>query len=159
MALTSQEKKHVFYLDIAEAISKHAGCLRGNFGAVIVKDDIIIGTGYNGPARKVKHCDPCRRAECKPGEGYTSCVAVHAEVNSIINAGGRKECMGATLYIDSHNRKFDQNIVYHQGMGWFPCDNCARVIVNAGIEWVVIRKNGKPKPFHIPTLVKQKLIE
>lgn len=155
------EKKHVFYLSIAEAVSKHSPCLKGNFGAVVVKDDIIVGTGYNGPARQVKHCEKCYRDGYASGEGYDKCVAVHAEVNAIVQSGGRQVCNGATMYVASHNRHFDDNISYHFNLGWFPCNNCARVIVNAGIEWVVVpgKEKTKPRVFHIPTLVKQRLIE
>lgn len=159
--MTEQEKKHMYFLDICYAISKHGQCLRGNFGAIIVKDGIIIGTGFNGPAKGVPYCRKCRRANHIPGEGYNLCIAVHAEINAILDAAKKgKSSEGATMYVDSHNRQFRDDIVYNKGMGWFPCDNCARAIVNADIEWVVVRKTpDKPSVFHIPSCVKKGLIE
>lgn len=150
--MTDEErKKHEMYLDITEAISRGAKCNRGHFGAVIVKDDIIIGTGFNGPARGVEQCKTCKRRKYKSGEGYDLCPAVHAEVNAVINAGGRKGCMGATLYIDSHNRTPEEQ--YHSKSYIFSCDSCARVMVNAGIEFVVFRTNDQIIVDHLPTLV------
>jgi len=144
--------KDEYYLRIAEEVSKASKCLRSHFGAVIVRDDMIVGAGYNGPARNVPHCNPCRRAEYGHGEGYDKCIAVHAEANAIIQAGGRPGCLGATLYINSHNKKVN-GTHYNEGMGVFPCGNCGRLIVNAGIVWVVQEENGKPVVYSIPTLV------
>ena len=87
--------KNDFYLKLAEEVSRNSKCLRGNWGAVIVKNDMIIGVGYNGPARGVKHCSPCRRASLPPGKGYEKCIAAHAEVNAIIQSGGRQGCLGS----------------------------------------------------------------
>ena len=128
--------KHEYYLMLSKEVSKASKCLRSHFGVVIVKDDMIIGTGYNGPARGVDHCNPCRRKDDPSGVGYEKCIAVHAEVNAIIQSGGRKGCLGATLYINSHNRP-KGTIQYNHTMGDFPCNNCARLIVNAGIQFVV----------------------
>ena len=128
-----------FYLNLAEQISKTSKCLKGNWGAVIVRDDMIIGCGYNGTPRGVVHCNPCRRDSSAPGQDYHLCVAAHAECNAIIQAGGREKCLGATLYLDSHNRKPGSGGAYNSAMGFFPCDNCFRYIINAGIHAVVIR--------------------
>lgn len=128
--------KYDYYLNIAKEISKASKCLRSHFGAIIVKNDMIIGAGYNGPARGVEHCSPCRRINCPSGVGYEKCIAVHAEANAIIQAGGRVGCLGATMYIASHNKNWDGTI-YNVAMGDFPCNNCARLIINSGIEWVV----------------------
>ena len=149
--------KDEFYLNLAKEISRFSKCLRSHFGVVVVKDDMIIGTGYNGPARNVEHCNPCRREGYPSGQGYEKCIAVHAEVNGVIQSGGRYRCLGATMYLSSHNRKWD-GTRYNKGVGDFPCDNCARVIVNAGIEYVVQEENGNVMVYHIPTLVKEKLI-
>ncbi len=128
--------KDEMYLDWAKHISKSSKCLRGNFGVIIVKNDMVIGTGYNGAARGVTHCTKCRRENDPPGVGYDKCLAVHAEVNGIIQAGGRQNCLGATMYIGSHNRP-PSNINYNNRMGYFPCNNCGRVIINSGIEFLV----------------------
>jgi dCMP deaminase len=158
--------KDEFYLKIAKVISEYSKCLRSHFGVVIVKNDMIIGTGYNGPARGVPHCDPCKRAEFPSGQGYVKCNAVHAEANAILQSGGRSGCLGAVLYIGSHNRKFD-GTKYNQGMGDFCCDNCARLIVNAGIDFVCQEEffndpfqpvpNGKPfvAKYNITSLVQE----
>jgi dCMP deaminase len=147
-------KKIEYYLKIAEEVSKMSHCLRSNFGVVIVKNDMITGTGYNGPSRGVLHCNPCRRAEYGHGQGYDRCVAVHAEANGIIQAGGRPGCLGATLYINSHNKKYN-GVIYNESMGDFPCNSCARLIINSGIEWVIQEEYGKPAIYNIPKLVEE----
>lgn len=149
--------KPEFYISIANKISDASKCLRSHWGVVVVKNDMIIGTGFNGPARGVAHCDPCYRANYPSGQGYHLCKAVHAEVNAIIQAGGRIGCLGATLYIGS-NKRPSVVTTYNAGMGDFPCDNCARVIVNAGIEWVVQEEDGADGVvlvhYNIPELVR-----
>ncbi len=150
--------KYEYYLNIANEVSKASKCLRSHFGVIIVKNDMIIGAGYNGPARGVKHCEPCRRADYPSGQGYEKCIAIHAEANAIIQAGGREGCLGATLYINSHNKPYNGTI-YNKGMGDFPCDNCARLIVNAGIEWVIHLEHSVPVMYHIPDLVGEGKIE
>lgn len=146
-----ERKRHEMYLEVARAISRQATCKRGHFGAVIVKDDIIIGTGFNGPARGVKHCKTCKRRECVSGEGYQLCPAVHAEHNAVLNAGGRRGCIGSTLYVDSHNRTPDEK--YNSKSYIFACDTCARVMVNAGVEYIVFRIEDLIIVDHLPTLV------
>jgi len=149
-------KKDEFYAGLAKKISDASTCLRSHFGAVVVKNDMVIGTGYNGPARGVNHCNPCYRAAFSSGQGYNLCKAVHAEVNAIIQAGGRAGCIGGTLYMGS-NRRPATVTKYNSVMGDFPCDNCARVIVNAGIEWVVQEEDGPEGVvlvrYNIPELV------
>jgi dCMP deaminase len=146
--------KDKYYISIAKEVSKASKCLRSHFGSVVVKDDMIIGTGYNGPSRGVSHCKLCRRVNDPPGAGYEKCIAVHAEINGIIQAGGRRGCLGATMYMSSHNRKYD-GTRYNAGMGDFPCNNCARAIINAGIEWLVQEENGEVVRHHVPTLVRE----
>ena len=151
--------KDEFYLTVAQEISKFSKCLRSHFGSVIVKNDMIIGTGYNGPARGVQHCNICKRADCPHGVGYEKCNAVHAEANAILQSGGRAGCLGATIYVGSHNKKFD-GTKYNQGMGDFCCDNCARLIVNSGIEWVCQEEfalDGKSCAvnYNVPSLVQK----
>lgn len=123
--------KNEYYTGIAEAVSKRSTCTRRQYGAVIVKDDQIVSTGYNGSARGAVNCcdvGKCKRAEMdvKPGERYELCEAVHAEQNAIINAG-RGKTIGATLYLfGSENGK---------PIKAEPCLMCRRMIVNAGIAW------------------------
>jgi dCMP deaminase len=148
------KNKTEYYLGLAKEASRASSCLKSHFGAVIVKNDAVIGVGYNGPARGVPHCNPCRRENDPSGTGYEKCIAVHAEANAIIQAGGRERCLGATMYVNSHNRGYN-GAIYNEGMGDFPCNNCARLIINAGVEYVVHMELIEPIAYHIPTLVKE----
>ena len=121
--------KRNYYLDIAQTVLERATCLRRVYGAIIVKNDEIISTGYNGAPSGVTSCK--ERGEClrrklaiPSGTQAETCYAVHAEQNAIVQAarlGSRIE--GATLYCT------------HQ-----PCVICAKMIINAGIDEVVIRR-------------------
>lgn len=125
-----------YYLGIAEAVSKRSTCIRRQYGAVIVKNDEIIATGYNGSPRNEKNCCDIgycwREANNIPhGKEYESCIAVHAEQNAIISAS-RSELLGSTLYLvgfENGNRISLQNV--------FPCKICDKMIINAGIAEVV----------------------
>lgn len=124
--------KDEYYLEIAKAVALRSTCIRRKYGAVIVKDDRIISTGYNGSARGEKNC--CDVGECwreanniPHGERYEMCVAVHAEDNAISQAG--REASGATLYLAG----FENGNVISAS----PCMMCARKIMNAGILRVV----------------------
>ena len=116
--------KDKYYLDIAEVVSKRSPCLRRQYGAVIVKNDEIISTGYNGVPRDCKHCETCKRVTEQRGENYSSCPSVHAEANAIISAS-RRDMIGATLYLACNEKNA------------FPCKDCQRVIINAGISKVI----------------------
>ena len=123
--------KHEYYLGIAEAVAKRSTCLRRQYGAVIVKDDRIISTGYNGSARGEDNCcdkDTCWREEhnIPHGEQYEKCRAVHAEANAIINANP-SDMIGATLYLAG----FENG---ERISGPAPCEMCWRTIKNAQIE-------------------------
>jgi dCMP deaminase len=145
--------KDKLYLSIAREVSKFSKCLKGNFGAVIVKNDMILGSGYNGPARGVVHCNPCRRANSRSGEGYEKCIAVHAEENAIIQSGGRERCLGASLYLASHNRA---NESYNASVeGFFPCNRCARLLVNSGVYSVIFEVEGVVREFDLEVMVKK----
>lgn len=130
--------KDNYYLDIAEEVSKRATCLRRKWGAVIVKNDEIIATGYNGAPRGRKNCTDlgkCIREELNVprGERYELCRSVHAEQNAIISAS-RKDMIGATLYevgIDAKSGDYVENSM--------PCAMCKRVIINSGIEKMIFR--------------------
>ena len=95
--------KRDYYLSIAAEVSKRSTCLRRQYGAVIVKNDEIVSTGYNGAPRGEDNCcdiGTCwrERNNIPHGEQYEKCVAVHAEQNAIISAS-RREMLGATLYL------------------------------------------------------------
>lgn len=142
----SRPSKDTYYLDIALAVSKRSTCMRRRYGCVIVKDDVIVSTGYNGsPRGDVNCCDVgnCNRADMPKGKGYELCPAVHAEQNALL-AVDRAHSQGATLYLACEEYV---EFTGKEGMesGWFesenptPCSICAKMIQNAGIKRVVNR--------------------
>ncbi|MCK8059872.1 MULTISPECIES: deaminase [unclassified Fusibacter] len=129
--------KNNYYLDIAETVIKRGTCIRRNFGAIIVKNDEIVSTGYTGAPRGRKNCmdlGSCRRQELEipRGERYEMCRSVHAEANAIISAA-RSEMIGATLYLVG--KEADGEYVPRASS----CAMCKRLIINAGIEQIVVR--------------------
>lgn len=133
--------KDMYYLGIAEQVAKRSTCLRRNYGAVIVNNDEIVSTGYNGAPRGETNCIDCgfcEREACgvPKGERYELCVAVHAEQNAIISAA-RKEMVGGTIYIVGLEAK-DGSYANPA-----PCLICRRMIVNAGIIRCVGLVNGE----------------
>lgn len=134
----SRIDKENYYLDIADTVSERSTCLRRCYGAIIVQNDEIIATGYNGAPRGRKNCADlgrCTREELKipSGQRYELCRSVHAEANCIISAS-RSETLGATLYMACRDPKTGGLIP-----GSTSCSMCRRLIINAGIERVVIR--------------------
>lgn len=140
--------KNNYYLDMAEAALERSTCLRRKWGCVIVKDDEIISTGYNGAPRGRKNCTDlgkCIREELNipRGERYELCRSVHAEQNAIISAS-RKDMIGATLYevgIDAKTNEYVKNSM--------PCSMCKRFIINSGITKMIFR-DTKNKYREIP---------
>lgn len=133
-----RKDKTNYYLDIAETVSERATCIRRKWGAVIVKNDEIISTGYNGAPRGRKNCTDvgtCIREKLQVprGERYELCRSVHAEQNAIISAS-RRDMIGATLYIVGVDPKTNKYV--EKSM---PCALCKREIINSGLERVVIR--------------------
>ena len=127
-----------YYLDIAEAVIERGTCLRRNFGAIIVKNDEIISTGYVGAPRGRKNCCDlkyCTREKLNVprGERYELCRSVHAEQNAIISAD-RKSMIDSTLYLVGKNYKDGTYVEKAR-----PCALCKRMIINAGIKEVIIR--------------------
>ena len=128
-----------YYLDIAETVLERATCLRRIYGAIIVKNDEIISTGYNGAPRGRQNCVDmgfCTREIMKVprGERYELCRSVHAEANAIISAS-RRDMVGATLYLvgrDAQTGKLLNDAT--------SCAMCRRQVINAGIKEVIIRK-------------------
>ena len=129
-----------YYLDIAETITERGTCLRNNYGSVIVKNDEIISTGYTGAPRGRKNClnlGYCTRKQKTDlsGAGYEHCRSVHSEQNAIISAK-RRDMIGSTLYLVGINKR---NGEYKENNK--PCTLCKRMIINAGIEQVIMRDN------------------
>ncbi len=132
--------KENYYLDIAQTVSERSTCLRRRFGAIIVKNDTIISTGYNGAPRGRVNCSDlnfCMRDKLgiPRGERYELCRSVHAEANAII-AAARENMLGSTLYMcctDPHTGDIVGNVC--------SCMMCKRMAINAGIEKVITREN------------------
>ena len=130
--------KENYYLDIAQTVSERSTCLRRCYGAIIVKSDEVIATGYNGAPRGRLNCADlgrCTRQELNipSGQRYELCRSVHAEANCIISAS-RREMLGSTLYMACRDPATGALIPSSTS-----CSMCRRQIINAGIEKVVIR--------------------
>lgn len=127
-----------YYLNIAEAASERSTCLKRHYGAIIVNNDEIISTGYNGAPRKLTSClenNKCLREDSERGTDYSSCISCHAEMNAIISAS-RQEMIGSSLYLvgkEVDTGEYVENPA--------PCSICKRLIINAGIKEVYIRIN------------------
>lgn len=134
--------KDNYYLDIAETVLERGTCIRRNYGSIIVKNDQIISTGYVGAPRGRKNCidmGHCIRESMgiKRGERYEMCRSVHAEANAIIHAS-RNDMIGATLYLVGKDVKTNQYVENANS-----CSMCKRMIINAGIEKVIVRNDKK----------------
>ena len=127
-----------YYLDIAGTVLERSTCMRRHYGAIIVQNDEIVSTGYNGAPRGRKNCGDLGRCareamNIPSGERYELCRSVHAEANAIISAS-RREVLGATLYMVCRHPDTGELIP-----GSTSCSMCRRLIINAGIAKVVIR--------------------
>ena len=130
--------KENYYLNIAQTVAGRSTCLRRCYGAILVKSDEIISTGYNGAPRGRRNCvdlNYCTREALNipSGERYELCRSVHAEANAIISAA-RRDTLGATLYMACVAPETGALIP-----GSTSCSMCRRLIINAGIQRVVIR--------------------
>ena len=131
--------KENYYLDIAETVLDRATCLRRVYGAIIVKNDEIISTGYNGAPRGRANCVDmgyCSREAMKVprGERYELCRSVHAEANAIISAS-RRDMVGGTIYLVGRDARTGELLADATS-----CLMCRRMVINAGLEKVVIRR-------------------
>ena len=131
--------KENYYLDIAETVLERATCLRRVYGAIIVKNDEIIATGYNGAPRGRANCVDlgyCSREAMRVprGERYELCRSVHAEANAIISAA-RRDTVGGTLYLVGRDAQTGALLSDAPS-----CSMCRRLVINAGLEKVVIRR-------------------
>jgi dCMP deaminase len=130
--------KENYYLDIALTVASRSTCLRKKYGAIIVKNDVIISTGYNGAPRGRKNCSDiafCMRDKLNipRGERYEMCRSVHAEQNAVI-AAPRDQMIGSTLYLACLDAKTGDLVP-----DTCCCQMCKRLVINSGIEKVVIR--------------------
>lgn len=130
-----------YYLDIAQTVSERSTCLRKHYGAIIVKNDSIISTGYNGAPRGRANCNDlgsCFRDSLNipRGERYELCRAVHAEANAII-AASRENMLGADLYMTCTDPKTGGIV-----SGVCSCMMCKRLVINAGIARLIVRESS-----------------
>jgi len=158
MAKRKRISKDEYYMNIAREASLRTSCFRAQHGAVIVKDDQIISTGYVGAPRKTKDCferDNCLRREMEipSGQRYELCRSLHGEQNAIINAArSGTSLLRAKMYLYSVklDDKGNKSII-----DAYPCFICKKMIVNAGIEDAVCyQSNGKMKTYKVNDWVK-----
>lgn len=134
--------KKEYYLGIAEAVCKRSSCLRRRYGCIIVKNDEIIATGYNGSARGEKNCCDvfvkCPRMNEEHNSGdYSNCEAVHAEQNAMLSAK-RQDMIGATMYLYGEEIVVDGFDTYWKKIkNPISCPICQRMIRNSGIKEVI----------------------
>jgi len=137
-----RKDKDNYYLDIADSVLQRAPCIRKKYGAIIVLNDEIIATGYNGAPRGRKNCPDLGRClrdemEIPQGERYELCRSVHAEANAIISAA-RRDMIGSTLYLAGRDAKTNELLG-----DTTPCTMCRRLIINAGIVKIVCRTGAE----------------
>lgn len=138
--MATRTDKENYYLNIADTVLIRSTCLRRKYGAIIVLNDEIVATGYNGAPRNRQNCSDlefCTRDKFNvpKGERYELCRSVHAEANAIISAA-RKDMIGSTLYMSGRDAR--TNEILDQEMN-ISCSMCRRLIINAGIVKVVCR--------------------
>lgn len=142
--------KDEYYLGIALAVSKRSTCLKRHYGCVIVKDDIIIATGYNGSVHGKENCcdrGTCKRENAERYTGYESCDSVHAEQNALISTS-RERLIDSTVYLACEEYGLDKEksaicedeiIGFYEDTSPVPCPICMRMLKNAGIIRIVNR--------------------
>ena len=123
--MDTRRGKEDYYLDIADAVLNRSTCMRRKYGAIIVRNDEILSTGYNGAPRG--------NLGIPSGQRYELCRSVHAEANAIISAA-RRDMLGGTLYLVGRDAKTHELLEET-----LPCSMCKRLIINAGLTQVVVR--------------------
>lgn len=150
----SRISKDRYYLNIAKEVSSRSTCFRARHGAIILRDDQIVSTGYVGAPRKTKDCferGNCLRDELQipHGQRYEMCRSIHAEQNAIINAArAGVNLLGGILYLysESKNRETGE----FETIDSYPCFICKKMIVNSGIERVIVNlKNNEVKTYQV----------
>jgi len=140
----SRITKEDYFLQIANAVGLRSTCLRARCGAIIVQNGTIISTGYNGSTRCSENCSTvgiCKRPDSSPEKDKHLCPAIHGEINSIINLArnGSGSTINSTMFV--HFVRMDDKInTYNK-----PCTECMRVIINAGIKFIVLYTEDKEK--------------
>ncbi len=147
--------KDEYYLNIAREVARRSTCFRTKLGAVIVKNRVIVATGYNGAPRKTKDCfekGECLRDKYKipHGQRYEVCASVHAEKNAVINAArSGVSVLGGDMYLWGEDRNGQQ-------IDSLPCFICKKIIINAGLERLIgATKEGDYKTFEVDDWVRE----
>ncbi len=143
--------KDTYYIDIALVVSKRSTCLKRHYGCVIVKDDVIVATGYNGSPRGEQNCcdvGVCQRADAERYTSYEQCCSVHAEQNALM-AASYQQLKDATLYLACETYGLDEEksamwaediYGFYEDKNPVPCPLCQRMLRNSGIVRVVNRR-------------------
>lgn len=146
--MSDRPTKNRYYLNIAKEVASRSTCLRRKYGCVIVKEDAIIATGYNGTPRGIDNC--CDVGECErnrlnipPGERYEKCKGLHSEMNALQEAG-RKNTKDSTIYIYGEDVETEKELDYVA-----PCLLCEKMLFNGEVARVIGRKNGNYKEIWI----------
>lgn len=145
----SRIDKENYYLDIAETVLERSTCRRAHYGALIVRNDEIVSTGYNGAPRGRANCIDlgyCIRQQrhIPSGERYELCRSVHAEANAIISAA-RSECLGGAIYLVGRDAVTGELIDQEE-----PCPMCRKMIINAGLSKMIVRQSsGRYQVFNV----------
>jgi len=148
-AKSSRPEWDEYWMNMADQISRRSTCLRHNIGSVIVKDNIIVSTGFNGAPRGLPHCSEigCMRDKLKipSGERIETCRGVHAEENAIIR-GDPMRMEGATLYVNAKPCRWCSKAIINSGikrvvyMDYYPEEEGVKTLKEAGIELKVFKK-------------------
>lgn len=140
-------------MNIAKEVASQATCFRAHHGAIIVKDDQIIATGYNGAPRKTKDCferNNCVRNELGilSGQRYEICRSVHSEQNAIINAArAGVSLLDGTLFLYTVKIDDSGNEI---PIDAYPCFICKKMIINSGMRYLITHQsNGKLKKYDV----------
>lgn len=146
--------KEKYYLNIAKEVAERSTCYRNKGGAIIVRGDQIVATGYIGAPRKTKDCferGECLRDKLKipHGKQYEMCRSVHAEMNAIINAArAGVSLFGGDMYIYHRDRN-------DQPMDSYPCFICKKLLINAGLNKVICStREGGVRIFDVEEWIK-----
>ncbi len=155
--MTKKISKDEYYLRIAQTVGIKSNCLMVGHGAIIVKDDQIISTGYVGSPRKTLDCAKLgfcirRKKQVKSGTGYEMCRSVHAEMNAIINAArSGVSLLGADMFLSASKRNNDD----FELVNAYPCILCKKMIINAGISrFIGNNEEGKIKVYKVSDWIK-----
>lgn len=117
-----------YFMRMAEVAALRSTCIKRKVGAVLVKDDHILSTGYNGAPSGFTHCTPetCLRKSISPGKKPELCRGVHAEINCVIQAA-------------IHGTAIEGNISLYTTT--FPCMSCLKLLINTRVKRIIYKED------------------